>query len=133
MADAARGEEGPRRRLPRGRRITTGPEIRALIRRGKRSRTAHLDVFDSASPLSHPRVGVIVPKHKQSAVRRNRLKRQLREILRRELIPWMEGKQLAGSVLIRVRPGAYDATFGDLHDELMAWAKARWLHGSSSA
>jgi ribonuclease P protein component len=130
VADAARGEDSPRRRLPRARRITAGNEIRALIQRGKRSRTAHLDVFDSASPLSYPRVGVIVPKHKQSIIRRNRLKRQLREILRLELLPRMERAQVARSVLLRARREAYGASYGELRTELLSWAEARWSHGS---
>lgn len=132
MADAARGEDSPRRRLPRARRITAGTEIRALIQRGKRSRTAHLDVFDSASPLSYPRVGVIVPKHKHSIVRRNRLKRQLREILRLELMPRMEQGRVARSILLRARREAYDATYADLRTELLSWAEGRWSHGSFS-
>ena len=133
MADATRGEESPRRRLPRARRITTGPEIRALIQRGKRSRTAHLDVFDSTSPVSHPRVGVIVPKHKQSAVRRNRLKRQLTEILRQELLPRMQAEDRSGrSVLLRARREAYEAAFADLRAELVDWLEGRWYRKSSS-
>ena len=133
MADATRGEESPRRRLPRARRITRGPDIRALIQRGKRSRTAHLDVFDSTSPVSHPRVGLIVPKHKQSAVRRNRLKRQLSEILRLELLPRMKTADgRAQTLLLRARREAYDATFADLRAELVDWAEGRWYRESSS-
>src|SRR5690606_15366541 len=72
-------EEGRGQRLPRARRITRGDEIRALFRRGKRSRTAHLDVFHSASPVSYPRVGVVVPRYKRRVVERNLVKRRLRE------------------------------------------------------
>src|SRR5690606_7192325 len=70
--------------LPRARRITRSSEIRNLLRRGKRSRTAHLDVFDSPSPLAFARVGLVVPRHRRRIVDRNLLKRRLREILRRE-------------------------------------------------
>ena len=92
-----------------------------------------MDVFDSTSPVSHPRVGVIVPKHKQSAVRRNRLKRQLTEILRQELLPRMEAEDRSGrSVLLRARREAYDAAFADLRAELVDWLEGRWYRKSSS-
>jgi ribonuclease P protein component len=53
------------------------------------------------------RVGLIVPRFKQSAVRRNRLKRQLRELTRLQLLP----ADLAVDVVLRIRPEAYSATF----------------------
>ena len=122
---------GARRRLPRSWRLTSSTDLRALFAKGKRSRTAHLDVFDSASPLSHPRAGVIVPKHKQTIARRNKLKRQLREIVRVEVLPRLNQQQIAVDVLVRARREAYDAPFGGLRDELVAWAEKRWQLGSS--
>ena len=53
------------------------------------------------------RVGLIVPRFKQSAVKRNRLKRQLRELARQRLLP----ADLAVDVVLRIRPEAYSATF----------------------
>ena len=41
----------------------------------------NLDVRVLASPFSHPRVGIVVPRHRQSAVDRNRLKRRIRELV----------------------------------------------------
>ena len=70
-----------------------------------------------ASPLLHPRVGLIVPKYNRSAVARNRLKRQLREIVRTqvlELLPQVD-------VVIRARASAYAAGFDVLANELR-WA-----------
>jgi ribonuclease P protein component len=112
-------------RLPRSARITRSGEIRALLRRGKRSRTAHLDVFDSASPASFPRIGVVVPRVKQPVVARNRLKRRLREVLRTEVLPRLQEAELWRDVLVRVRPEAYRAAFRDLRAELTAWAEGR--------
>lgn len=120
----ARDERG--RRLPRHRRITRGSEIRNIFRRGKRSRTLHLDVLDSESPVSYGRVGVVVPRHGNTAVRRNRLKRRLREALRREIVPRLDDAGIARDVLVRTRREAYAAGYGDLVAELEGWLKKRW-------
>lgn len=103
------------------------------MRRGKRSRTAHLDVFDSASPSSFPRVGLVVPKHRQTAVARNRVKRRLRELLRLEVLPRLDGCAVFVDVLVRARAEAYGATFAELEAELAGWADQRCLRASSSA
>jgi ribonuclease P protein component len=85
-----------------------------------------LDVFDSASPFAFPRVGVVVPKHRRTAVERNRLKRRLREVLRREIAPRMRERALNADVLVRARREAYLATFTQLRDELVTWAERKW-------
>jgi ribonuclease P protein component len=53
------------------------------------------------------RVGLVVPRYKQSAVARNRLKRRLRELTRVQLLP----TDLSADIVLRVRPDAYGATF----------------------
>jgi ribonuclease P protein component len=50
-------------------------------------------------------------------VARNRLRRRLKEIWRREL----QQEQPAWDVLIRARREAYRASFAVLRDELLAW------------
>jgi ribonuclease P protein component len=109
--------------LPRRARITASDEIRTLFRRGKRSRTRHLDAFASPSPAPHSRLGVVVPKHRQSSVRRNRLKRRLRELGRTVLLPALGNRGLALDVLVRARPEAYAASFPALRDEMAALAE----------
>lgn len=101
-----------------------------MFQQGKRSRTAHLDVFDSASPLSYARVGVVVPKHRRSAVERNRLKRRLRELLRAEVMPRLRSAERRTDVLVRARREAYLATFSQLRDELIAWTERLCSRGS---
>jgi ribonuclease P protein component len=120
----AREQRG--RRLPRERRITRGSEIRDMFKRGKRSRTRHLDVLDSDSPASFARVGVVVPRYGHTAVRRNLLKRRLKEALRQELVPRLDGAAAARDVLVRARREAYDAEYGDLATQLRRWAEERW-------
>jgi ribonuclease P protein component len=120
----AREQRG--RRLPRERRITRGSEIRDMFKRGKRSRTRHLDVLDSDSPASFARVGVVVPRYGHTAVRRNLLKRRLKEALRQELVPRLDDAGAATDVLVRARREAYDAEYGDLATQLRRWADERW-------
>jgi ribonuclease P protein component len=84
------------------------------LERGKRRRTTNVDVFFTPSPASHSRLGLIVPKHGRKIVERNRLKRRLREIGRREVLPVMDASSRRGDLLIRARRAAYDAEFGQL-------------------
>jgi ribonuclease P protein component len=120
-------------KLPRSRRLTRGTEIGSVFRRGKRSRTAHLDVFDSPSPGAFPRAGVIVPRHKQTVVARNLLKRRLREILRREVLPRLDGAGMWVDVLVRARREAYGAPFVELKSELVKWTEGRLSRAASSS
>ena len=85
-----------------------------MAREGKRIRTEHLELRAVASLLHHPRVGFVVPKHGQSNVARNRLKRRLREIARLELLPALPPVD----VVIRARREAYDARFDALAAQL---------------
>lgn len=132
MSSAPR-EERRGERLPRARRITRSREIRVLFKRGKRSRTAHLDVFDSASPVPYPRVGVVVPRYKHPVVERNRLKRRLREILRQIVLPRLSSSGRHVDVMVRARREAYHADFAELRTELEQWLERRWRRESSSS
>ena len=85
-----------------------------------------MDVFDSASPVAHPRVGVVVPKHRHNSVARNRLKRRLREVLRVEVLPRLAEHNVTADILVRARREAYTATFEQLHDELTEFVEKRW-------
>jgi ribonuclease P protein component len=118
-AEGARSGQGGPFRFPRTARITASEEIRALFRRGKRKRTRHLDVFVSVSPVSRSRLGLVVPKHRQTIVLRNRLKRRLREIGRTELLPRLRKCAVDYDVLIRARPEAYGAQFEEIREELV--------------
>ncbi len=124
---------GGGQKLPRSRRLTRGSEIQAVFRRGKRSRTAHLDVFDSASPVAHPRAGVIVPRYKQTVVARNLVKRRLREVLRRDVLPRLESAGVLIDVLVRARREAYGAPFAELRQELEQWTDRRLSRAASSS
>ncbi|MEX0912521.1 MAG: ribonuclease P protein component, partial [Gemmatimonadota bacterium] len=73
-------------------------------------------------------IAIVVPKPRgdagggrirAAAVRRNRLKRRLREIARASVLPELNGRDCRVDVLVRARPEAYGATFGELRAELL--------------
>jgi ribonuclease P protein component len=69
------------------------------------------------NPTGQPRMGLIVPKFQTSAVARNRLRRRLREVWRRDI----QSQQPAWDLVIRARREAYAASFDALRAQLLAW------------
>lgn len=108
-------------------RLTRTADLTLVRREGKRVRTALLEVRVLASllhvdarPAAH-RIGIVVPKHRQSAVARNRLKRRLRELTRTywpEAFAAMPARDLALYAL----PAAYGATFDALRGDVQRLA-----------
>ena len=85
--------------------------------------TEHLEARVSASLFLYPRVGVVVPKYRRNVVDRNKVRRRLRELARLQLLPVIGNLDL----LLRARPEAYLATFGQLGNEvdmIARWAKS---------
>jgi ribonuclease P protein component len=62
-------------------------------------------------------MGLSVPTYQASAVARNRLRRQLREIWRQDI----QQVQPPGDLIIRARREAYAADFNALRAQLGAW------------
>jgi ribonuclease P protein component len=83
---------------------------------GKRRRTDHLDLFTRPSPVGRSRLAVVVPRHTQTAVSRNRLRRRIREIGRRYVLPALDAPT---DVAVRARAAAYEATFDRLRLEVV--------------
>lgn len=118
--DRRKIDPGPRaERLPRGARIHSSSEIRRLLEKGKRQRTASLDVYAAPSRAERSRLGLIVPKHGHRIVDRNLLKRRLREIGRRQVLPMLDARGSGTDVLIRARVPAYATAYEGLARELI--------------
>ena len=120
--------------FPRAARITRGAELQRIAREGKRIRTPHIEVRISASPLlssvesDRPsiRVGLIVPRLGNTAVARNRLKRRLREVVRRSVLP----AHFGANIVLRVRSSAYGASFQQITadiDQVLDELKPRFI------
>ena len=120
MGDRGPGSGAPGRfRLPPSSRITRSRDIRALLRRGRKKKTSHLDVFFLSPGESGSRVGLIVPKHRRRVVDRNRVKRRLREVCRREVLPRLRDAELSLDLLIRARRESYETSYQQLKRELV--------------
>lgn len=79
-----------------------------------------LDFIWMDNTVGHPRLGLVVPRYQQTAVARNRLRRRLKELWRREVQP----DQPARDLVIRARREAYAAEFARLRADLLAWRDA---------
>ena len=95
-------------------RLARGSDLTACWDQGRRWRTPHLDVAWRPNRLGHPRTGVIVPRFQFSAVARNRLRRRVREILRRDALASLPAIDL----VVRAKRIAYAASFAALRAEL---------------
>ncbi|MGH7607012.1 MAG: ribonuclease P protein component [Gemmatimonadales bacterium] len=133
VAPAQEGSQAPHRppavqapepvtneQYPRRARLTRGSELTACWDAGRRRRTPHLDLAWRHNATGHARTGIIVPRYGSSAVARNRLRRRLREIVRRDVLRHLPPIDL----VIRPRRSAYAAAFADLRAELTAAATA---------
>lgn len=131
--DGSGGLPSGRERLRRRGRIRQGDEIRHLLRHGLRRRTSNLDVFVSPRSAGNSRFGTIVPKHRRTIVERNRLRRRLREIGRRDVLTALRACGWEGDVLVRTRPQAYEVDFATLRRELLGITEALCSESSPSA
>ena len=132
MNPACRGEgPGPEgERLPKAALLRRSADIRNMFRRGTRRRTPTLDIYtlpsdsapsrgEAASTEARPRLGLVVPKHGHHIVERNLVKRRLREIGRRHVMPCLFRMAPSIDLLVRARRDAYGAPYSQLEAELL--------------
>ncbi len=91
-----------------------------MLRTGAARRTQRLDVRWRVNTLGHPRLGLMVPRYGNTIVARNRLRRRLRDIARRRVLPGLRSVD----VVIRSRLPAYRSTFQTLTTDLEQWARS---------
>ncbi len=131
---AAEGDGADGERFPAAARIGSSEQIRTVFREGTRHGAGALEVFVLPSPAARPRAAFVVPRHGRTIAERNRLKRRLREIVRRGWLPRAHREGPALDVVVRARPGAYGASFDRLRRDLVNRLEAvSWDEGSSSA
>lgn len=79
-----------------------------------------IDARQLDSESGFVRVAIVVPKWGFTAVRRNKLKRRLRELSRALLLV----KDASRDVVLRARREAYDASFDALRDDVQLLSAA---------
>lgn len=77
-------------------------------------RLRHLDIAWRPNTTGHARIGIVVPRYGLTAVARNRLRRRVREILRRGPLSNLPAIDL----VVRAKRAAYAARFAVLRAEL---------------
>jgi ribonuclease P protein component len=100
--------------LPRHHRITRTDDYQRVYRTGRRVGSRHFLVFWTTADGPHSRVGISAGRKVGGAVMRNRVKRRLREILRRLRPRFARPLE----VVVVAHPGAALLTTADMEREL---------------
>jgi ribonuclease P protein component len=107
---ATQGREG----LGSGDRIRRRSEYREIQKRGRRHHTRHFIILVLPNETGIRRIGVTVTKKVSSAVGRNRVKRLVREVFRRNRSVFPDGSD----VVLIARDGAAGLSYGQVLDEV---------------
>jgi len=108
-------------RFPRWMRLKRDSDFERILKTGKRLTAKGLVVYALQNGLPYPRLGLRVARRVGTAVRRNYLKRCVREVFRR----WLK-KVLAGLDIVVVVTG--DGDFAQIKEGLLEVAESlsRW-------
>lgn len=106
-------------RFPRRCRLTRSADIARINSEGKRERTPWFEARSVPTIFEYARVAVVVPKYNRNSVARNKVKRRLRELVRRELLPTLAPVD----VVVRAIPSSYRATFEAMQTSMQDLAR----------
>ncbi len=99
--------------LTRTDRLRRRQEFVRAQARGRRRHTTHFGVCLAPSASGSPRLGIIVGRKLGKAVRRNRIKRLVREFFRRH-----KGLLPSGDIIIMAKRGAAELHYSQVSEEL---------------
>ncbi|HEV3231687.1 MAG TPA: ribonuclease P protein component [Candidatus Dormibacteraeota bacterium] len=100
--------------LPRRLRLTHARDFRHVYGQRRRRAGRLVDVLTAPNALGHPRAGFSVSAKVGGSVRRNLVKRRLRAIAGGRLRTLAVGVD----IVVVARPGAAEAAFAELREEL---------------
>lgn len=96
-------------------RITRGADYKSVVRRGRRTVLAHTVTYVRRGAEGSPaRFGFIVGKRVGNAVRRNRVRRQMKAVCAGLLPQLVEGTD----IVVRALPASADVTWATLQEEI---------------
>ena len=103
--------------LPKEKRLAKRREFLHVYETGRKWFSRYCVVF--AAPNEHPysRIGITATKKLGKAAVRNRLKRWIREVYRRQRDP-LSLDSYSVDVIVNVKPNAADAPFEEFRDDL---------------
>jgi ribonuclease P protein component len=114
-ATVSRASEPPKLDFPRDCRLVRRAEYDAVYRAGRRKASREFTVFLRPNGFARSRFGWSIKKTLGNAVRRNRIRRRLREIIRlhrQEIVPGWD-------IVIHPRSSAATADFSALTTDLL--------------
>jgi len=101
--------------LPREARITKKGDFERAKKEGVWVRGSNFDVIFARGLGDTARLGVIVPLYSHNVVERNLLKRRIKEVMRRYVLPEKTGPC---DIVVRARKQAYETDFETIRREL---------------
>ncbi|MDI1432389.1 ribonuclease P protein component [Polyangium sorediatum] len=111
------GDPRPRQTFTRAQRLRRRPDFLRVQEGGARVTTRHLLILIAPRPDdSTTRLGVVASRKVGCAVQRNRAKRLLRDVFRRNVASFPRGVD----VVVIVRPGVDELACGELEAEIQA-------------
>ncbi|MGD0964476.1 MAG: ribonuclease P protein component [Candidatus Acidiferrales bacterium] len=122
---ASRASDSPRLDFPRACRLVRRSDYDAVYRAGRRKSSREFTIFLRPNGLGVSRFGWSIKKALGTAVRRNRIRRRLREIVRlhrQEIIPGWD-------IVVHPRSSAATASFSALAGELLRLIPRRGAPG----
>jgi ribonuclease P protein component len=118
--------------LPAAARMRHPESFQTTVRTGRRARssmfTVHLSETADATPGQPPQVGFVVTRKVGSSVARNRVRRQLRHVVRAH-IDRLEREAPGGGLVVRVAPNAVGASSAQLDSEFTRALDSRLADG----
>ena len=103
--------------LPKPKRLAKRAEFLHVYEAGRKLFSRYTVLFYVANALPHSRIGITATKKLGKATVRNRLKRWIREIYRKQREP-LGLDQRPLDLVINVKPNAADASFADFSADL---------------
>lgn len=103
--------------LPKQRRLAKRPEFVRVYEAGQKQFSRFAVLFFAANDLQRSRIGITVTKKVGKAVIRNRLKRWMREVYRRQREPLGLDAQ-ALDIVVNVKPSAAQTSFQEFSRDL---------------
>ena len=104
-------------RFPAAVRLHSRSEFDAVQDRGRRVSMRHLTMIARPNALGADRLGIIASRKVGGAVERNRAKRRLRELFRREHPMRVDARRRTIDVVVVARPSLVTAPFAAVAEE----------------